>query len=83
MRIAVIGAGSWGTAVAGIVGATHPTLLWARRDEVAETINATRHNPSYLTEYRLPETVTATSDLAAAVDNAEAIVIGVPSTTML
>jgi glycerol-3-phosphate dehydrogenase (NAD(P)+) len=79
MRIAVIGAGSWGTAVAGIVGATHPTVLWARRDDVADTINTTHHNPSYLSDYLLPTTVTATSNLADAVAEAEAIVMGVPS----
>ncbi len=79
MRIAIIGAGSWGTAVAGIVGTKHSAVLWARRPEVAAAINSTRHNPSYLTGYQLPESVTATTDLSGAVGNAEAVIFGVPS----
>jgi len=79
MRVTVIGAGSWGTAVAGIVGANHRTVLWARRPEVAAAINASKQNPSYLTTYRLPEDVTATTDLIEAVDRAEVIILGVPS----
>jgi glycerol-3-phosphate dehydrogenase (NAD(P)+) len=79
MRIAVIGAGSWGTAVAGIAGARHRTILWSRRPEVAEAINSSRHNPSYLADYRLPDSVTATSDLVASAADAEAVIVGVPS----
>jgi glycerol-3-phosphate dehydrogenase (NAD(P)+) len=79
MHVAVIGAGSWGTAVSGIVGASLPTVLWARRPDVAEAINAGRRNPNYLTEYRLPDLVSATSDLGAAIDGAEVVVVGVPS----
>ena len=49
MRVAVIGAGSWGTAVADIVAAKQPVTLWARRSELAEAINTTHKNPDYPT----------------------------------
>ena len=78
-HIAVVGAGSWGTAVAGIVGSTRQTLLWARRSEIAAGINETRSNPAYLTSHRLPVGVSATADLAEAVSGAGAVIVGVPS----
>jgi len=46
--VAVIGAGSWGTAVAAIVANNAPTVLWARRAELAESINGVHENPDYL-----------------------------------
>ena len=79
MRVAVIGAGSWGTAVANIVGTKQPVTLWARRPELATTINATRINPDYLPDFVLSKQVNATSDLEASLDGAEAVVMGVPS----
>lgn len=78
-RIAVIGAGSWGTTVASIAAATTETVLWARRSGLAEAINDSGVNPEYLPELRLPELLSATSDLGKAVDGAEAVVMGVPS----
>jgi len=78
MKVAVIGAGSWGTAVAGLVSADD-VQLWARRPEVAAAINDSRHNPDYLVDYELPPSVTATADLEEAVTGAELLVWGVPS----
>ena len=78
MKIAVIGAGSWGTAVAGLVVADE-VQIWARRTEVAEAINTEHHNPDYLVDYALPAAVRATSDLEEALARAEVIVCGVPS----
>ncbi len=55
MKVAVVGAGSWGTAVAGLLGGKGIDVqLWARETEIAESINATRHNPLYLTDIELP-----------------------------
>ncbi len=79
MRVAVIGAGSWGTAVSCLCGRTADTRLWARRPEVADAITATRHNPDYLPEVAIPESVTATSSLDAALSDADIIVMAVPS----
>lgn len=74
----MVGAGSWGTAVAGLLQ-TEEVTLWARRPEVADAINATRANPDYLSNYRLPESVRATADIEQAVSDAELLVWGVPS----
>jgi len=78
-KIAVIGAGSWGTTAASLAARTVPTVLWARRPEVAAHINEHHENPDYLPGYPLPVQLTATADLAAAVAEASAVVMAVPS----
>ena len=54
-RVAVIGAGSWGTAVAAIAAGNAPTVLWARRDALAERIATDHENTDYLAGVRLPD----------------------------
>jgi glycerol-3-phosphate dehydrogenase (NAD(P)+) len=78
-HISVIGAGSWGTAVAAIVAANAPTTLWARRPELAASIMSTRENADYLPGTRLPDALTATSSLEQACATADVVVLGVPS----
>src|SRR5437763_11453233 len=78
-RSAVIGAGSWGTAVAALAARNSPTVLWARRTELAETIRTSRVNRDYLPDYQLPKGLSATSSLEEALDGAEVVVMGVPS----
>ncbi len=79
MKIAVIGAGSWGTTVACLAAQRHGTVLWARRPELAETINEERRNEQYLPGTEIPYSLTVTSDLETAVRGAELLVMGVPS----
>ncbi|MEX2653964.1 MAG: NAD(P)H-dependent glycerol-3-phosphate dehydrogenase [Acidimicrobiia bacterium] len=79
MRIAVIGAGSWGTTLASIAARTNPVVLWARRSELADAINTTAENADYLPGHRLPYGLRATSDSIDAIDGAEAVVMAVPS----
>lgn len=79
MRVCVIGAGSWGTTVAALTAANAPTVLWARRAEVAEGIRAHRRNPAYLNDVELPLELDATHDLGAAVSTADVVVMAVPS----
>lgn len=79
MKVAVIGAGSWGTVVASLVSQNATAVLWARRTEVAEAVNERHENPDYLAGVSLPATLTATADLAAAVEGADVVVMGVPS----
>ncbi len=79
MKVAVIGAGSWGTAVARLVAAHADVALWARRADLAETINATHRNPDYLPDAELPAAITATADIERALSGAEAAIVGVPS----
>ncbi|MGH8925364.1 MAG: NAD(P)H-dependent glycerol-3-phosphate dehydrogenase [Acidimicrobiia bacterium] len=78
-RIAVIGAGSWGTAVAALAARQHPTRIWARRPELAALINSLSENPDYLPGHRLPYGISATSDLEEAAAGADVVMIGVPS----
>ena len=80
-KIAFVGAGSWGTATASLVARKdeYETVLWARRGELAETINVYHENPDYLPGLELPESLTATADLAEAVTDADVVVMGVPS----
>ena len=78
-RVAVIGAGSWGTAVATIVGAAHATSLWARSPELAATMQQSRENATYLPGIRIPDGLTVTSSLEEAVDGAAIVFMAVPS----
>lgn len=78
-RVAVIGAGSWGTAVACIVAGNAEAVLWARRSELAEEINRDHRNARYLPKVDLPAQLRATSSLAEALGDAEVCVMGVPS----
>jgi glycerol-3-phosphate dehydrogenase (NAD(P)+) len=79
VKVAVIGAGSWGTTVASLVVGNAPTVLWARREELAQRIDRDHTNEAYLPGVVLPEELRATSDLGAACDGADVVVLGVPS----
>jgi glycerol-3-phosphate dehydrogenase (NAD(P)+) len=79
MRIAIIGAGSWGTAVAGIAAQNTDAVLWARRPALADAINARHENADYLPGLVLPPSLRATSSLEEACTGADAVVMGVPS----
>jgi glycerol-3-phosphate dehydrogenase (NAD(P)+) len=79
MRVAVVGAGAWGTALAmTLVDKGHDVTLWSFEPEVADAIRATRANP-YLPGIELPPTLAATSDLEAAVSDARLVVSVSPS----
>ena len=81
-RAAVLGAGSWGTAFAQVlVDAGAQTMLWARRHELAAAITATHRNPDYLPDVELPPTLRASADPAEVLDEAEVVVVAVPSQT--
>lgn len=83
MHIAVIGAGSWGTALAGVLGQKHTSVvLWARSPELAAQIQSTRQNTNYLPGLILPESVVITSTLQEAAQNASLIVLATPSHAM-
>ena len=79
MALAVLGAGSWGTALAAHLARTgHPVSLWARKQRVAALLDQRRVNPDYLPGVKLPEGITATHELAVA-GNADTVFIVVPS----
>ncbi|MBN1192968.1 MAG: NAD(P)-dependent glycerol-3-phosphate dehydrogenase [Coriobacteriia bacterium] len=80
MKVAVIGAGSWGTAVCWLLGGKGTEVtLWAREPEIAEGINADGRNPLFLKDVVLDPRVKATADIERAVYGAEAVVIVTPS----
>ncbi|MFY9588741.1 MAG: NAD(P)H-dependent glycerol-3-phosphate dehydrogenase [Actinomycetota bacterium] len=79
-HVAVVGAGSWGTAFAAVIAANHvPTLLWARRAELAREINLKHANQPYLPDIPLPTTLRGTGDVEEAVGSASVVVMAVPS----
>ncbi len=78
--VAVMGAGSWGTAFAMMcIDAGEQVRLWARRPEVAKAITTDRRNPDYLGDIPLPERLRATADPREALAGAEVVVLAVPS----
>ncbi|GAA2807927.1 NAD(P)H-dependent glycerol-3-phosphate dehydrogenase [Kribbella solani] len=82
-KVAVFGAGSWGTAFAMVLAnAGNQVSVWARRESLCEVINSEHANPDYLPGLRLPDAISATHDPAAAADGAEAIVLAVPSQSL-
>jgi len=81
-KVAVMSAGSWGTAFASLLAEAGSTVtMWARRQEVVDQINGGR-NRDYLPDLNLPDTVRATADPAAACAGAEIVVLAVPSQTL-
>ncbi len=84
-RLAVVGAGSWGTTLAGLAAGAAggesggPTVLWAREPEVADSINLAHVNPLFLSNHRLPDALRATTSIAEALDGADAVIMAVPS----
>jgi glycerol-3-phosphate dehydrogenase (NAD(P)+) len=79
VTVAVIGSGSWGTAVAALAAGHAETVLWARRADLARAIEQRRENPDYLPGVRLPDRLHATASLGDAVGAADVVVMGVPS----
>ncbi|MFY9554251.1 MAG: NAD(P)H-dependent glycerol-3-phosphate dehydrogenase [Blastocatellia bacterium] len=82
-RVAIIGAGSWGTALAMVAARNHHRVkLWAREPEVARELARTRKNPFYLSEFELPDNVRATTNLEDAIEGADFVFLVVPSHAM-
>lgn len=79
-RLAVLGAGSWGTALAiALCPRFESVRLWARRRECAVEMAQTRENATYLPGLRIPENVDVTCDMAFALDGAEMVLSVAPS----
>jgi len=82
-RVAVFGAGSWGTAFSLVLAdAGNEVTLWARRPELAAALNERHENADYLPGISLPDTVRATNAPDEAVHRAEVVVLAVPSQTL-
>ena len=79
-QVAVLGAGSWGTALAVHLGRQgHDVALWARDARLVDEITGASANTRYLPDVRLPDGVTATADMRAAIGGARFVVFAVPS----
>jgi len=78
--VTVLGAGSWGTALALLLGRKGLQVkLWSCEAPVVDEINSTRRNPAYLPGHLLPQNISATGDLAEALDGADCVVFAIPS----
>ncbi len=81
-KVAVFGAGSWGTAFSLVLAdAGNDVRLWARREELCAEINERHTNQTYLSEIELPSSISATHDAERAVEGADAVIFAVPSQT--
>ena len=80
-EIAIIGAGAWGTGIAIVLGrkGTHHVRLWAHETDVCESITQKRVNGNFLPGRRIPDSVSATNDLAATLQDAQIVVSVMPS----
>ena len=80
MRAAVIGGGSWGTALASVLGTNgHDVIIWSHDPEVARALAEKHQNPKYLPDLSLSDRLTGTHDLAQALAGAELVVAANPS----
>lgn len=79
LRTALIGGGSWGTTVASLTARNSPTVIWARDEHSVTDINLNHRNEKYLPGANLHESLRATTSLQEALQDADVVVMGVPS----
>lgn len=83
MKVAVIGAGSWGTALSQVLADNgHDVGLWARDRQLVCELNASHRNPRYLSDEPLSERIFATASYDEALDRAAAVAVVTPSSLM-
>src|SRR5215213_379759 len=79
-RVAVIGAGAWGTALAAVAAASgSQVLLWAREPDVVQTVSADRENTRFLPGAKLPAAIEPTLDIVRASAGGEAVLVVAPA----
>lgn len=82
-RVSVMGTGSWGTTFAVVLAdAGAKVTMWGRRPDVVDEIAGQHRNHEYLGELALPETITASTDPAVALEGADVVVLAVPSQSL-
>ena len=82
MKIAILGAGAWGTALSISLSARHEVALWARDEGQAEAIARERCNRRYLPQARLPVSIAISADLPSVLGPAELALIATPTGAM-
>jgi glycerol-3-phosphate dehydrogenase (NAD(P)+) len=78
MKITLLGAGAWGTALAIAFAGKHEVTLWSREEDVAADLLASRENHRFFPGYKLPAGVAVATDFAAAIATAELLVVATP-----
>lgn len=78
MKLTLLGAGAWGTALSIAFAGNHEVTLWSRETDVAVDLKNTRENRRFFPGYRLPDNVAVETDFAAAVSAAELLIIATP-----
>jgi len=80
VKIGVVSAGSWGTALAGMLsGKQYDTVIWAREPEIVESINSEHENKLFMPGIKLPESLRAVADIKDAVSDKDLVVIATPA----
>jgi glycerol-3-phosphate dehydrogenase (NAD(P)+) len=82
MKITVLGAGAWGTAIAISLSTRHEVVLWGRDPEQCRAIAADRRNQRYLPEIELPPQLTLEAEFAAATAAAELVLVATPTAAL-
>lgn len=82
MKIAVLGAGAWGSAIAVVLCARHEVTLWCRDPDQCRDIAASRCNGRYLPDVSLPAQLVVTADFGAATSDAELVLIVTPTAAL-
>lgn len=79
LKVGLLGGGSWGTTVASLTAKNTPTKIWAKNAKTVDEINKHHRNEKYLPGAKLTESLKATHSLKEAVQDADVIVMGIPS----
>ncbi len=83
MKATIVGAGSWGTALAVVLQSNgHDVMIWAREPEIAKNINENHHNPTYLPDLKIPESIRCSTCLVDGLHERDLVVFATPSHTM-
>ncbi|WP_397447247.1 NAD(P)H-dependent glycerol-3-phosphate dehydrogenase [Polaribacter sp. R77954] len=82
LQVGLLGGGSWGTTVASLTAKNTDTIIWARNQNTVDEINQHHTNQRYLPDAKLTETLVASNSIKETVENADVIVLGVPSQNM-
>ena len=82
MKISVLGAGAWGTALAISLAPRHQVSLWARDAQQISAMQSSRSNQRYLPDISFPQSLQLTADLDAALSNAELLIVAVPVSSL-
>jgi len=82
MKISVLGAGAWGTALAISLAPRHQVRLWARDAQQVAAMQASRSNQRYLPDMPLPQSLQLTADMGVALSDAELLIVAVPVSSL-